>query len=203
VSDSAEGASDEDILRGLRAGDETAAERLYDRVHGAVRGSLRRIVRGQAIDVDDLMQMSFERILVTLSRRPLRPPYNLPGWASAVAAHVALDALRRAGLERRIFDGNAEPGTTGTGPRDADPERQAAARAELGRLQALLAALRPKYAEAVVLHDVLGHDLSAIAEITGVSVSAAQSRLSRGRRELLERAEKRARRERHGSGGHP
>jgi RNA polymerase sigma-70 factor (ECF subfamily) len=192
---------DEDILRGLRAGEPAAAERLYERVHLSVRASLRRIVRAQAVDVDDLMQMTFERMLVTLGRRSLKAPYNLPAWASAVAAHVALDALRRMGRERRIFEADAEVSIAPGRPDDADPERRTAARAEIERLQSLLASLRPKYAEAVVLHDVLGHDLAAIAELTGISVAAAQSRLSRGRRELLQKAERLTRREQHGKRG--
>lgn len=193
--------SDEEILRGLRAGEPAAAEMLYERVHLSVRASLRRIVRAQAVDVDDLMQMTFERMLVTLGRRSLQAPYNLPAWASAVAAHVALDALRRMGRERRIFEQHAEVSLAPGRPDDGDPERRTAARAEIERLQSLLASLRPKYAEAVVLHDVLGHDLIAIAELTSTSVAAAQSRLSRGRRELLQKAERLTRREQHGKRG--
>jgi RNA polymerase sigma-70 factor (ECF subfamily) len=45
----------------------------------------------------------------------------------------------------------------------------------------------PARAEAVFLHDVLGHELAEIAVITGATVAAAQSRLVRGRKELLER----------------
>jgi len=47
--------------------------------------------------------------------------------------------------------------------------------------------MKSTHAEAVFLHDVLGHELAEIAIMTQVSVSAAQSRLVRGRRELFRR----------------
>ena len=40
---------------------------------------------------------------------------------------------------------------------------------------------------ALVLHDVLGHNLAEVAEMSGITVAAAQSRLVRGRREFLKR----------------
>ena len=42
-------------------------------------------------------------------------------------------------------------------------------------------------AEVLLLHEVNGLGLSDIARVLGISVAAAQSRLSRGRRELGER----------------
>ena len=39
-------------------------------------------------------------------------------------------------------------------------------------------------AETVLLHDVFGYELAEIAVLTGASVSAVQSRLVRGRKEL-------------------
>ena len=44
--------------------------------------------------------------------------------------------------------------------------------------------MNPEQAEAVLLHDVLGHDLWEVATITHVSPAAAQKRLSRGHLEL-------------------
>jgi DNA-directed RNA polymerase specialized sigma24 family protein len=44
-----------------------------------------------------------------------------------------------------------------------------------------------KLAQALLLHDMLGCPLSETAALTGVSVVAAQSRVSRGRKELSNR----------------
>jgi RNA polymerase sigma-70 factor (ECF subfamily) len=68
------------------------------------------------------------------------------------------------------------------------PERRLEARSEVERLQGILIRMKPDQARTLVLHDVLGHDLSEIAVLTGVTVAAAQSRLVRGRKELLRRA---------------
>lgn len=195
--------SDEEIVLGLTRGEPRAAEQLYDRVHLHVQASLRRILRSTGPDYEDLVQASFERILKTLTERALKSPYNLPGWASAVATHVALDALRRRVREQRLFarlsigplSGEAEHDVrtqardSSQGP-SSDPERALSARADLLRLQTILGAMNPKHTDVLVLHDVLGHELTAIADITGLSVAAAQSRLVRGRKELLRRAQK-------------
>jgi RNA polymerase sigma-70 factor (ECF subfamily) len=193
--------SDEEIVMGLTRGEPRAAEQLYERVHLHVQASLRRILRSTGPDYEDLVQASFERILKTLTERALKSPYNLPGWSSAVATHVALDALRRRVREQRLFarfslgslfaDGDeasrAASREVSQGP-SSDPERGLHARAELQRLQRILGVMNPKHADVLVLHDVLGHELSAIAGITGLTVAAAQSRLVRGRKELLRRA---------------
>jgi DNA-directed RNA polymerase specialized sigma24 family protein len=46
-------------------------------------------------------------------------------------------------------------------------------------------------AQTILLHDVLGHGLSEVAAIMGVTVAAAQRRLSRGHQELVRRAKAR------------
>jgi RNA polymerase sigma-70 factor (ECF subfamily) len=61
---------------------------------------------------------------------------------------------------------------------------QAVMRSLASRVGRLVEKLDPDRAWAFLLHDVCGYDLREIARITGASVAAAQSRLSRGRREL-------------------
>jgi RNA polymerase sigma-70 factor (ECF subfamily) len=66
-------------------------------------------------------------------------------------------------------------------------DRQLVARDEVRRLQQALAAINEPRAETLFLHDVAGYPIDEIATITGASASAVQSRLVRGRRELLRR----------------
>ena len=91
--------------------------------------------------------------------------------------------------DRRLFH---RPDAEAADPIDLpEPERlehRLEARSEVERVQRILARMKPEQTRTLVLHDVLGHELSEIAVLTGVSVAAAQSRLVRGRKELLRRA---------------
>jgi DNA-directed RNA polymerase specialized sigma24 family protein len=53
------------------------------------------------------------------------------------------------------------------------------------RLLGALSSVNRGRAEAIILHDIMGHDIAEIARLTGVSVAATQSRLIRGRNEVL------------------
>jgi DNA-directed RNA polymerase specialized sigma24 family protein len=72
-------------------------------------------------------------------------------------------------------------------------EHQIHVRQELKWLQRQLANMNSQQAEVMVLHDVLGLELSEIARVTDTSPAAAQKRLSRAHLELRRRAEERAR----------
>jgi RNA polymerase sigma-70 factor (ECF subfamily) len=65
--------------------------------------------------------------------------------------------------------------------------RDTSARSQLRRILFHLDRIEETKAWAYVLHDVCGYDLREVATITSSSVSAAQTRLVRGRRELEER----------------
>jgi RNA polymerase sigma-70 factor (ECF subfamily) len=177
----------------LTRGEGWAAVDLYDRVQPYVERTLRRVLRYSGAEYEDLMQSSFERIIRVLTERSLGGACDLPTWSSAVAAHVALDALRRRVRERKLF--RQEPMIETLRAAETSPERTVEARMDVDRVQRIFGRMKLKHAEAVLLHDVLGHDLAEVSALTGVTVAAAQSRLVRGRKELL----RRARRERRSS----
>jgi RNA polymerase sigma-70 factor, ECF subfamily len=182
--------SDELLVDAVQRGDAQVASLLYDRLLGAVDHALYRVFGRREHDHDDLVQAAFEQIVLTLSRRSYARACSLQTWASTIATHLAFNALRSRRRERRIFDRDPNTTTESEPVSTADLERTAGARADLERVRSSLIQMKPERAETVFLHDVLGHDLAEIALMTRVSVSAAQSRLVRGRRELRRRLTK-------------
>ena len=178
--------TDEELIDAVQRGDHQVASVIYERLVGVVDHTLYRVFGRREVDHDDLVQAAFEQIVVTLSRRSYARACSLRTWASSIASHVGFNALRSRRRERRVLDREAgieaEPMRAGV-----DVEGEASARAELERLRIQLSEMKSTHAEAVFLHDVLGHELAEIALMTQVSVSAAQSRLVRGRRELFRR----------------
>ena len=141
---------------------------------------------GADADRDDLVQQAIERVISSVVSGRFARGCSLRSWATLLAQHVAVDALRARARERKLFDRRipyqmlelVEAHT-------ATPEHLAETRRRMALLQSALARVNRERSEAVVLHDLLGHDLAEIAQLTGVSVAAAQSRLVRGRREVL------------------
>jgi RNA polymerase sigma-70 factor (ECF subfamily) len=184
-----EARSDEQIVEGLVAGQEWAAEALYDRLQPVVDRALRRVLQSNAEDHDDLAQIVFERIVRTLTQRKFAGACSLSTWATAIAAHVGIDALRARVRERAVvWEDRVRGDEQASRVSSGNLERQLEARAEITELHGILGSMDAAQAETVLLHDVHGHELTEIALIMGVSVAAAQSRLVRGRKDLLRRA---------------
>jgi RNA polymerase sigma-70 factor, ECF subfamily len=178
--------SDPELIAALQRGEEWAAAMLYDRVQSQVVRTLARVLRQRlAGELEDLVQTTFERMMRFLATRTLEGSCNLRGWSRAVATNVAIDFLRREGSERRMFVSTDEEFEA----HGATPEASTDSRVALQRVQIIIASMQPKYAQTVILHDVLGHDLAEIADMMGASVAATQSRLVRGRKDLLRRAQ--------------
>ncbi|MBI3201382.1 MAG: RNA polymerase sigma factor [Myxococcales bacterium] len=182
--------ADAEIIEAVVCGDGAVAGELYDRLVNVVEQTLFRVLGRRESDHEDLVQSAFEQIVKTLATRRFAGACSLKTWASSVATHVALNALRSRRRERGLFDrSEVDPPAASAGT--DNPERDASLRRDIERVRGVLASMSPGRAEALLLHDVLGHDLAEIAALTGVSLAAAQSRLVRGRHELHARLGKR------------
>lgn len=180
--------TDRQLIEGILEGDERVAAVLYDRVRPAVDHALRRVLYGRPPDFEDLVQITFERIIRGLALDRFDGRSSLTTWAAAIAGHVALDALRRRFREDRTLErGLSETLDSRSGPPQG-AERRLEARSEIRRLHGILARMKPRLADTLVLHDVLGYELAEVADMVGAGLSATQSRLQRARAELQRRA---------------
>jgi RNA polymerase sigma-70 factor (ECF subfamily) len=179
--------SDEDLVCAVQEGNDAVAAQVHARLATVIDRTLLRVFGRRELDHDDLMQAAFEQIVLTLTRRTYAGNCSLKTWAARVTANVGLNALRARRRERAVLDRNAEPTEGVSG---GDLERASHARAQLRRVMDALSVMNRRRAQAVFLHDIEGYALHEISALTGVSLAAAQSRLVRGRRELLKRLDK-------------
>jgi RNA polymerase sigma-70 factor (ECF subfamily) len=174
---------DAQLLAALRAGDASAATAFHDRVRPQVDRTIARLLGRRDADVEDLAQLAMIELVTTIDR--FRGECSLDSWSSTVTAHVVYKHIRRRQTERKIFGAvdldEVPPVSTRHGGRDT------MIRDVMLRVRMHLDGMDENKAWTFLLHDVCGYDLQEIAQITGVSVSAAQTRLTRGRRELHER----------------
>jgi RNA polymerase sigma-70 factor (ECF subfamily) len=187
VSEGAAEPTDGELCAALAAGEAFAAEAVYDRVEDAVDAVLLRLLGPGDSDRDDLTQVAIERVMTTIISGRFSQNCSLRSWASVITQHLAVDTIRARARERRLFDRTITKQPLDLVPAgNPTPERAADNRRRIERLVGALANVNQRRAEAVILHDILGHDLAEMARLTRVSVSAAQSRLVRGRREVLD-----------------
>jgi len=190
-------ASDEEICRRLESGNTGAAEIVYERVATVVDAVLFRLLGPNDHEREDLAQQAMERIIGTIVSGRYMRDCSLSSWATLITQHLAIDTMRSRTRDRRVFDRHVGTQTVELVPDgNRSTEQIVETQRRANRLIRVLSSISSTHAEAVVLHDLLGHDLAEIARLTGVSVAAAQSRLVRGRRKalrLLTVAERRAR----------
>src|SRR6185295_14607746 len=100
---------DAELFEGILRGDERVAVELYHRLLPAIEASLVRVLGRRDPDHEDLVQIAFEQLILTLTRQSYAQVCNLKTWASSIAAHVALKALRSRCRQRRVFNTVLEP----------------------------------------------------------------------------------------------
>jgi RNA polymerase sigma-70 factor (ECF subfamily) len=178
--------SDVELLTGLRRGDPALAEDFYWRVKPVVTRTVRRLLGRLDQDGEDIAQLTMIQLIEALPR--YRGDCPLDAWVSAVSANVIYKHIRRRQLERTLFTTPPEGDPVPWGASSLPATSGAiAAREVTARIGELLAAMNPDRAWAFLLHDVCGYSLEEIANVCQISAAAAQSRLSRGRRELHQR----------------
>ncbi|MEN9581397.1 MAG: hypothetical protein RJA70_4406 [Pseudomonadota bacterium] len=177
--------TDDEIVRGIRDDQAWASKVLYERTFAVVLAALTRALGERPGDQDDLLQLAYERLIRSLKRGHFEGRAALTSWANIIASRVAIDAIRARIRDRKVhwwLEPNAPELVDFPSPEKLESRLEG--RADMMRVLLALKWLRPEHARAVELHDFAGLDLNEVAQLMGVTVAAAQSRLVRGRKEL-------------------
>jgi len=163
-----------DLARRAHRGDSAAFDALVLRFQRPVYRLCRRMLRSP--HAEDLAQETFVRAFVHFDRfdpeRPLLP------WLLAIARRLCLDRLRR---ERVMVEADDAPTAVDPAP---SPERQAALREQLSRVERALADLDDGPREAVVLFHIEEMSYRDISTALDVPIGTVMTWLHRGRAQL-------------------
>ena len=152
-----------------RDGAESAMSVLYDRHTPRAYQTACRILGGDVQRAEDAMQEAWMRALARLDS--WRESQAFGAWLRGIAAHVAIDLLRR----ERLLD---------FAP-DIDASIEAVA--EHIDLEDAIAALAPGYRAVLVLHDVEGFTHEEIGERLGITAGTSKGQLFKARRAVRAR----------------
>jgi RNA polymerase sigma-70 factor (ECF subfamily) len=175
--------ADEALVAGVKAGRRDVAGHFVKRVGPRAKATIRRLLRHHSAEHEDLLQVALVELVTTIGR--FRGQCSLDTWTDRITAHVVFKRLRRLRLETQFVGGLCDDALLV--PAADSPERRAATEKVLARVKALLGGMTEDRLTAWVLSDVHGFSLEEIADILEVSVAAAQSHVSRGRRDVRER----------------
>ncbi len=175
--------ADRQLVEAWLAGAPDAARRLVARLLPQVRKVLFRVL-GPDAEYEDWVQETMFQAFKSLPR--YRAEASLETWVTHVAVNTAHQAFRK----RRGREVSGAGATWEVDAREppASPEGRAERRELLRALYRLLDRLDEDKRLALALHELQGLPVSRVAELTGVPLSTAKSRIWFGRKELLRMA---------------
>jgi RNA polymerase sigma-70 factor (ECF subfamily) len=138
---------------------------LYERHTPRVFQVAWRILGGNAVEAEDVVQETWIRAIATLDR--WRNGEAFGAWLRGITAHVAIDLLRR--QRRLVIDTDFEP---------VAPEQSS----DQIDLETAICALPPGYRAVLVLHDVEGFTHEEIAQRLGITAGTSKGQLFKARR---------------------
>ena len=149
-------------------------DRLFDTHHRRLYQLARRLSRTPE-DARDLVQETFLRAARAPQSIPGKPPGE-EAWLVRVLVNICRDQWRRRAIRRR-----ADVQGTLDADRLVDPEPALMARSIVWHA---LAALPPRRRIVIVMHELEGAAVEAIARTLGISAVTVRWHVSRGRRQL-------------------
>nr|WP_229832047.1 RNA polymerase sigma factor [Deinococcus metalli] len=170
-------------LAQLVAGDEAAWYAFVQEYEGRMYGYLYRL-EGSSEDALDLTQEVFYRAWRSI--RTFRPGERVLPWLYQVARNTQIESHRRKQLQRFSLEEAREDVGFEVTSAARSPVQAAESADAQDRVQRALLKLPEEYREAVVLRFVEDLPYEEIAQIQGVAVGTAKSRVFRAKEQLAQ-----------------
>jgi RNA polymerase sigma-70 factor (ECF subfamily) len=173
--------SDEGLVAMAKLGDRSAFAELWKRHSRTAYTKVYQITKNQA-DTEDVIQDAWIKAFIHLNAFDGRAKFST--WLTRIAINSALMVLRR----RRSRPEDSLESTDGETwqireivDQTKDVEEQYVNREGLERLRQAICLLNPQLRAVVEIQQSEDGQVKEIAELAGISISAAKSRLSRAR----------------------
>ncbi len=178
---------DEKWVRQTLAGSEEAFAEIVQRYQRPVFSVVVRMVRDAGL-AEDLTQETFIKAFRAL--KSFDPKRKLSSWLFTIAHNTAIDHLRKKSLQIVPLEAETEGQDLLETLPAADsetPERAAMSHELALAFEQELRAMRPEYAEILVLRFQEGLAYEEISEVTGLPIGTVKTHLFRARRQLAKR----------------
>ncbi len=176
-------ATDAQLIKEARAGNELAFKTLVERYESKVAGVVIGML-GRTVEADDAGQETFIRFYRSLEK--FRQESGVGTYLTRIAVNVSLDYLRK--NKRRFKEVSSEEAAPELlRLQDGDFQARAEAR-EL--VYKALERLRPDYRSVIVLRMLEGYSTKETAEMLEIPLGTVLSRLQRGQKKLKSILEK-------------
>jgi RNA polymerase sigma-70 factor (ECF subfamily) len=163
---------DPDLMRAFAGREPGAAEELYRRFAPRIFG-LGKVMLGDASRAEDLVQDTFVKIWrVSGSYEPSRGA--LDTWVLLIARSLAIDTIRRRVLEARVTAQQEPPQEATEG---SEPEKHAEIMDLTDRARQAMQTLSPGQRAALELAYFGGKTSTEVAELEGIPVGTAKTRI--------------------------
>lgn len=178
---------EQDWVRRTLSGSQEAFAEIVDRYQRPVFSIIVRMVRDPAL-AEDLTQETFIKAFRALAT--FDPQRKLSSWLFTIAHNTTIDHLRKKAPQTvplETDDESANPMDKLPSDDRETPERAAMSRDLAAAFEQELRAMRPEYAEILVLRFQQGLAYDEISEITGLPMGTVKTHLFRARRQLAKR----------------
>lgn len=179
--------SDQDLVHGIRAGDESAFAVLYDRYFQRIYNFSYTRLRNRA-DAEEATQDTFTAVFRSIEA--FRGSASLLSWVYGIARNTVNNQIRRARAhEQRVERAQAEVGTPALGVDDYSPEESLSYQRCARAVEQALTSVTSWQAEVFVLRHFENLPIQEIADRMDRSNDAVRSSLYRVKRLVVDALE--------------